>query len=91
MSAITTTIEMNRPPEDMFAYVTNPARFAAWQHGVLNGHMDGDGQQMVGARCLTTRKIGGSERSATSEITHIDPPNPWGVRGSTARSGRSST
>ena len=42
--------------------------------------MDGDGPHMAGDRCLTTRRIGGAERSVTSEITHIDPPNTWGVR-----------
>jgi uncharacterized protein YndB with AHSA1/START domain len=80
MSAITTTIEVNRPAEDVFAYVTNPAHFVEWQHGVLSGHMDGDAPHVVGDRCQTTRKIGGTERSVTSEITHIDPPNTWGVR-----------
>ena len=80
MSPITTTIEVNRPADDVFAYVTNPTRFVEWQHGVVSGHMDGDGPHMVGDQCLTTRKIGGVERSVTSEITHIDPPNTWGVR-----------
>jgi hypothetical protein len=80
MSPTTTTIEVNRPAEEVFAYVTNPARFVEWQHGVVSGHMDGDRPQEVGDRCLTTRKIGGAERSVTSEITHIDSPNTWGVR-----------
>ena len=80
MSPITTSIEVDRPAEDVFAYVTNPARFVEWQRGVLSGHMEGDGPHAVGDRCVTTRKIGGAERSATSEITHIDPPNTWGVR-----------
>ena len=35
----------------------------------------------VGARCLTTRRIGGANRPATSKVTHIDPPRTWGVRG----------
>jgi hypothetical protein len=80
MSPITTSIEVDRPAEDVFAYVTNPTRFVEWQRGVINGHMDGDGPHTVGDRCLTTRKIGGAERSVTSEITHIDAPNTWGVR-----------
>ena len=80
MSSITTTIEVNQPAEDVFAYVTDPTRFAEWQHGVVSGHMDGDGPLVVGDRCMTTRKIGGAERSVTSELTHIDPPNTWGVR-----------
>jgi hypothetical protein len=46
----------------------------------LGGHLDRDGPLVVGDRCVTTRKIGGAERSVTSELTHIDPPNTWGVR-----------
>jgi carbon monoxide dehydrogenase subunit G len=80
MSPITTSVEVNRPAADVFAYVTDPARFVEWQRGVLSGHMEGDGPHIVGDRCVTTRKIGGAERSVTSEITHIDPPNTWGVR-----------
>jgi uncharacterized protein YndB with AHSA1/START domain len=80
MSPITTTIEVNRRAEEVFAYVTDPTRFVEWQHGVVSGHMEGDRPHLVGNRCLTARKIGGAERSVTSEITHIDPPNTWGVR-----------
>jgi hypothetical protein len=35
----------------------------------------------VGTKCLTTRRIGGANRTVTSEVTHIDPPRTWGVRG----------
>ena len=64
----------------MFAYITNPTRLAEWQHGVAGGHMDGDGPLVVGDRCMTTRKIGGTERSVTAGVVHVDPPNTWGVR-----------
>ena len=30
---------------------------------------------------MTTRRIGGANRPSTSELTHIDPPKTWGVRG----------
>jgi hypothetical protein len=43
--------------------------------------MDHTGAPSVGARCLTTRRIGGANRASTSELTHIDPPRTWGVRG----------
>lgn len=80
MAPITTTTEVSRPPEEVFAYVTAPTRFVAWQQNVVSGHMDGDGPQGVGARCHTRRRIGFAERSVTSEITHVDPPRSWGVR-----------
>jgi uncharacterized protein YndB with AHSA1/START domain len=81
MAPIATTTEVARPPAEVFAYVTDPSRFVEWQRNVGSGRMDGEGPHGVGARCLTTRRIGFAERPVTSEITHIDPPRTWGVRG----------
>jgi uncharacterized protein YndB with AHSA1/START domain len=78
---ITTSIDVNRPAEQVFAYATDPARFSEWQKGVVDGHIDGSGKPSVGARCLTTRRIGFAKRPVTAEVTHIDPPKTWGVRG----------
>jgi uncharacterized protein YndB with AHSA1/START domain len=81
MAPITCTIEVARPPEEVFGYVTDPTRFVEWQRNVVSGHMDGEGPHDVGARCLTRRRIGFAERPVTSEIAHIDQPRSWGVRG----------
>lgn len=85
MSPIVTSAEIARPAAEVFAYATNPARFSEWQKGVVDGHMDGlaDGSQTpaVGAKCVTTRRIGGANRPSTSELVRIDPPKAWGVRG----------
>lgn len=43
--------------------------------------MDQPGIPSVGARCLTTRRIGGANRPSTSEVAYINPPKTWGVRG----------
>jgi len=77
---VVVTAEVARHAEDVFAYVTDPARFPEWQAGVLSGHLDGDGSG-VGARCITVRRIGGAERAATSEVVQLDPPRAWAVRG----------
>src|SRR6201987_2190846 len=85
MAPIVTRAEIDRPAAEVFACATDPARFSEWQKGVVDGHMDGpaDGTQQpaVGAKCVTTRRIGGASRPSTSELTHIDPPRTWGVRG----------
>jgi hypothetical protein len=65
----------------VFAYVTDPGRFAEWQESVVDGHMAGTGPHAPGDRCLSTRRVGRAERPVTSEITHVDPPRTWGVRG----------
>ena len=85
MSAIVASTDVERPAAEVFAYATDPTRFSEWQKGVVEGHMDGPadgtGIPAVGMRCLTTRRIGGANRPATSELVHIDPPRTWGVRG----------
>jgi hypothetical protein len=85
MPAIVASTEVERPAAEVFAYATDPARFSEWQRGVVDGHMDGPGNgtqaPAVGAKCVTTRRIGGANRPATSELVHIDPPRTWGVRG----------
>jgi hypothetical protein len=85
MPPIVTSAEIGRPAAEVFTYATDPARFSEWQKGVVDGHMDGaaNGSQppAVGAKCVTTRRIGGANRPSTSELVHIDPPKSWGVRG----------
>jgi hypothetical protein len=81
MAPIVTTIQVDRCADDVFAYASDPTRFHEWQQGVVNGHLGADGMPKVGTRCHTTRRIGGADRTSISEVTHIDPPRTWGVRG----------
>jgi Polyketide cyclase / dehydrase and lipid transport len=81
MAAIVTSIEVNRSAEDVFAYAIDPIHFPDWQQGVVDGRLDPPGTPTVGTRCLTTRRIGGANRSSTSEIRDFNPPKSWAVRG----------
>jgi uncharacterized protein YndB with AHSA1/START domain len=81
MAPIVTSIEIDRPQDDVFAYVTDPTRFAEWQAGVEGGSTEGGTSPHVGAKCTTTRRVGGTARQVTSEITKIDPPTSWGIHG----------
>jgi uncharacterized protein YndB with AHSA1/START domain len=78
---IVTSIDVNRPPEDVFGYATDPTHFHEWQTGVIDGRLEQPGNPTVGSRCFTTRRIGGANRASTSEISHLNPPKTWGVRG----------
>ncbi len=71
---------VDRPAAEVFAYATDPTRFREWQQGVIDGHLEADRAE-VGTKCLTTRRIGGANRTSTSVVTHIDPPRTWGVHG----------
>jgi len=75
------SIEVERPAGEVFSCATDPSRFSEWQRGVVGGSMDSKGPPTVGDQCRTTRRIGGSERTATSELVRLDPPRAWAVRG----------
>jgi hypothetical protein len=85
MPPLVTSAEIDRPAAEVFAYATDPARFSEWQQGVVDGYMDGPASDTqttaVGAKCVTTRRIGGANRPSSSELVQIDPPRSWGVRG----------
>src|SRR6266511_1438447 len=81
MSPIVSTIEIDRPPEEVFAYATDPTRFAEWQHDVVRAQLVEGGPTAVGSRFTTTRRLGGAERTMTQEITQLDHPRSWAAQG----------
>src|SRR3954471_2449139 len=81
MAATVVSVEVDRPQEEAFAYVTDPSHFAEWQAGVVGGSSGAGANETVGAKCTPTRSIGGSERTSTSELTTLDRPSRWSVHG----------
>ena len=80
MAPITITTEIDRPPTEVFAYVTDPSTMPEWQQGCVRGQLDAPTTRM-GSKCTTVRRIGGREREVTTEITEYDPPHRWADRG----------
>jgi hypothetical protein len=47
----------------------------------VGGSMEVGESPSVGSKCTTTRRIGGTARESTSEITKLDPPTRWVIHG----------
>lgn len=75
------SIEVDRSPDEVFRYVTDPARFGEWQYDVVRVRVEDDAPLGKGSRFTTTRKVGRSERIMTQEIVEVDPPRRWAARG----------
>jgi uncharacterized protein YndB with AHSA1/START domain len=75
MAPLVSTIEIARPPDEVFAFATDPRNFPDWQRDVVRVHMLSDSQ------FTTTRRFAGAERTLTQEITHNDPPRSWAAEG----------
>ena len=81
MAPIESSIEIARPPDEVFAYLTDPTRFAEWQRDVVRVDMEEGRPAGLGARFTTTRRIGVVERTLTQEVTELSPPTSWAVQG----------
>src|SRR5207302_9090889 len=81
MTPIVSSIEVARPHDEVFSYVTDPSRFSEWQAGVLGGSMECGKSPSVGSKCTTTRRIGGAARAVTSAVPKLDPPTSCAVHG----------
>jgi uncharacterized protein YndB with AHSA1/START domain len=81
MAPIVSNIEIARPPEEVFAYVTDPSRLAEWQESLVSARAEGGGPPAVGSKAITIRRVGRSERTMTMELTNISPPRSWAARG----------
>src|SRR5215216_6184217 len=81
MPPIVHRIEIDRPPEEVFSYITEPTRFAEWQYDVESVRIDDARPPSVGSRFTTIRRIGRAERTMTQEITEINPPTSWAAHG----------
>lgn len=75
MAPLVSTIEIARPSEEVFAFVTDPLHFPEWQHDVVSVRM------LEASRFTTTRRISGAERTMTQRITRNDPPRTWAAQG----------
>ena len=75
MAPLVSTIDIARPPGEVFAAATDPLRFPQWQHDVVRVQM------LDGSRFATTRRMTGGERTITQEITRNEPPGTWAARG----------
>src|SRR5215208_6225990 len=85
------TIKIDRPPDEVFSYVTDPTRFAEWQYDVVSVRLEGGRPPGVGSRFTTTRRIGRAERTMTQEITEINHPTSWPLAVSLDQSGQART
>ena len=50
MAPIVHSVEIDRRPEDVFAYVTDPSHFTEWQDAVVSARLEDDGPSVRAPR-----------------------------------------
>jgi uncharacterized protein YndB with AHSA1/START domain len=74
MAPLVSTIEIARPPQEVYAMATDPLRFAEWQPDVVEVRL------LDGSRIATTRRMTGGARTILQQIVRDDPPRSWAAR-----------
>jgi uncharacterized membrane protein len=67
------SVEINRRPEEVFAYLDDVQRHTEWQEQVVAVEPV-EGPLRVGTRVTETRRLPGGNRKMTYEVTAHEPP-----------------
>ena len=74
-----TSVFINRPPREVFAFVSNPANNAQWQ-SVTSAEWTSDGPPGVGSTARSEVRLLGFDMEEKNEITAWDPPNQYSFK-----------
>src|ERR1700729_4343179 len=75
------SIDINRPAEEVFAYLDQVDRHNEWQGQLVSTTIQTDGPIRVGTRVVERRNVPGGARDFPFEITEHDPPRRVSFRG----------
>ena len=74
-------IVIDRPAEEVFAYLDQLDRHGEWQDSLLSAKVETEGPTRVGTRVVERRKVPGGARDIPYEITEHEPPRKASFRG----------
>src|SRR3954463_3586888 len=74
-----TTVEIARTPEDVFAFVSDPAKLSVWQDAEEVQQLT-DGPVRAGTRFREVHKVMGRRRVELTEVVECDPGRVFHVR-----------
>ena len=80
MAPITGSVEITRPPQDVFEYVADLSRQGEWQTGLEKVVVQTEGPTRVGTKAVDTRHVPGGVRDIPYEITECDAPRRLSFR-----------
>ncbi|MEV6327590.1 SRPBCC family protein [Streptomyces sp. NPDC051909] len=81
MSRINASIDIARPPEEVFAYITDPSHVPDWQESAVKVTPRKGTPGAVGSQVAVTRRIGKREFDMTMQFMELDPPRSWHLHG----------
>jgi uncharacterized protein YndB with AHSA1/START domain len=81
MSTIHEEFDVDRRPEDVWAYMTDPSHLPEWQLSAVAAEQLDDRPFGLGSRVRVTRHVGSRDMPMTMECTEYEPQRAWTVQG----------
>jgi carbon monoxide dehydrogenase subunit G len=78
---ITESIRISRPPEDVWAVVSDIDTHTTWRPALVEFRQVSDGPLGVGSRIREVLRFGKREIEIDDVVTRFDPPRHFGLRG----------
>ena len=73
---------INRTPQVVFDFMSNPANVSKWQSGASEGKLASEGPVGVGSIFHSVNHMLGRSMEIDAEVTQWTPPSVWGLKGS---------
>ncbi len=80
MARVDHELTIARPPEEVFTYLTDPAKLPEWQSGAIEARKETDGPMGVGTTITEVRKFLGRRIESTLEVTEYEPGKRFSLR-----------
>ena len=74
------TIDVQRPPEDVFAFLTDPERLPEWQTSTVEVRRERSGPLEVGERFKEVHAALGRRLESTVEVAESSPPSVFALK-----------
>ena len=81
MIDFTIDTQIERPPADVFGYVSDPSKLASWQTNTVSAVQEGEGPVGVGTRLREVHRApGGKELESVVEVSEYEPDRTFALR-----------
>src|SRR5436190_10103975 len=80
MIDFTIETQIDRPPEQVFAYATDPGKLSTWQTNTVSAEREDEGPLRVGSRLREVHSApGGKQLDSLVEVSEFDPNRVFGL------------
>jgi len=78
MASASSSIVINKPPADVFDFVTNPEKMMVWQ-GIPSVSLSPDGPVGLGSVYTYVTKVMGKDYESQVEVTEFEQDSKWTI------------